>query len=200
MNYSAADVLFAPVITIYVRHHQDCSHSDDHFYKGKGCNCRKRLRWSHNGERKDISAKTRSWAEAERAKRKVEEQFGVVPNGALRVEPNARMIVARARELFLMSKAGQVGNDVFKKYERELKRLEDFLDGRGKFTLGAIDAEDIIEFQAGWNEYGSKQTRRRVITRYRSFFRYWSSRENPIGKAHLSVGFQFSQCDSCQAR
>jgi hypothetical protein len=164
MSRPFADVLSAPVITIYVRHHKDCSHSDDHFYKGKGCDCHKRLRWSHNGERKDVSAKTRSWAEAERAKRKVEEPFGTVPSGAVRVETDARMTIARAGELFLMSKAGQAGTDVLKKYERELKRLEDFLGGRGKFTLAAIHAEDVIEFQAGWTEYGSKQTRRRVIT------------------------------------
>jgi hypothetical protein len=118
MNSPFADVLSAPVITIYVRHHKDCSHPDDHFCKGKGCDCRKRLRGRQNGERKDVSAKKQSWAEAERAKRKVEEQFGTVPGGAVRVKTDARMTVARAGELFLMSKAGQAGKDVPKKYER----------------------------------------------------------------------------------
>jgi hypothetical protein len=79
-------------------------------------------------------------AEAERAKRKVEEQFGTVPGGAVRVKTDARMTVARAGELFLISEAGQAGKDVPKKYEWELKRLEDFLGARGKFTLPAIDS------------------------------------------------------------
>jgi integrase/recombinase XerD len=153
--------LSAPVITVYVRHHKDCPHSHNHFYRGKGCNCRKRLRWTQNGKWKDVSAKTRSWPEAERAKRKIEDQ----------------LTVARAIELFLMSKSGQVASDVLKKYERELKRLEDFLSKRSKFTLEGIDAEDIIEFQASWKDYKSKQTRRRVITRYRAFFRYCAKRK-----------------------
>ena len=45
----------------YVRYHKDLSHSDDHFYKGQGCNWRKRLRWSQDGKQRDVSAKTRSW-------------------------------------------------------------------------------------------------------------------------------------------
>jgi integrase len=39
MVSATGSVLSAPVITIYVRHHKDCPHSDHHFYKGKGCNC-----------------------------------------------------------------------------------------------------------------------------------------------------------------
>jgi hypothetical protein len=38
-------------------------------------------------------------------------------------------------------------------------------------------AEDVIEFQVPWTEYGSKQTSRGVITRSRSFFRYCMKRK-----------------------
>src|SRR5277367_1614838 len=63
MVSATGSVLSAPVITVYLRRHKDCPHSGDHFYKGKGCNCRKRLRWTQNGKRRDVSAKTPSWAE-----------------------------------------------------------------------------------------------------------------------------------------
>lgn len=163
------------VVGVFVRHSLDCKYKGDESWKR--CRCAKHVRWTFDGVQHKRAAKTRSWAQAEEVKRSIEDQYRGGATSAAPTEPDARMTVARARELFLMSKAGQVGNDVLKKYERELKRLEDFLDGRGKFTLGAIDAEDIIEFQAGWTEYGSKQTRRRVITRYRSFFRYCLKRK-----------------------
>jgi hypothetical protein len=74
-----------PSITIFVRHHKDCPRKADHFHKA--CRCRKRLRWCHNGERKDVSAKTRSWAQAEIVRRRLEAHFKAANEGVGR-EPN----------------------------------------------------------------------------------------------------------------
>jgi hypothetical protein len=62
-----------PVVTIFVRHSLDCRYKGDEF--NKRCRCSKHLRWSHNGKQHRRSAKAHSWAEAEVAKRRVEEQF-----------------------------------------------------------------------------------------------------------------------------
>ena len=39
----------APVVTIYVRHSAGCKYEGDEF--ARRCDCRKHLRWTHNGTR-----------------------------------------------------------------------------------------------------------------------------------------------------
>ena len=169
---SAISVPAIPIVTIFVRHHKDCPRKEDHFYKA--CKCRKRLRWSHDGKQKDVSAKTRSWAEAEKAKQELLDKFRVASPGAVRVEAESSKTIERAIALFLMSKRnGGVGDAVLKKYERELERMSSFLSKRSKLFPSEITPEDLTEFQSGWAKaYPSKQTRRRVLTRYRAFLRY----------------------------
>ena len=62
-----------PSITVFVRHSANCAHQDVDFYKR--CNCRKHLRWTVSGRQRRRTAKTRSWQQAERAKRDVEMQY-----------------------------------------------------------------------------------------------------------------------------
>lgn len=62
-----------PLITIYVRHTPGCKYDGDEFTKR--CDCRKHLRWSHNGTQHRRQAGTRSWAEAEKAKRQIEDSY-----------------------------------------------------------------------------------------------------------------------------
>jgi integrase/recombinase XerD len=175
MVSATGSVLSAPVITVYVRHHKDCAHSDDHFYKGKGCNCRKRLRWTQNGKRRDVSAKTRAWAEAEKVKQKLIEKFEGTAPAPAQVETESRVTLLEAKERFLRSKrhSEEAGEAVCKKYDREIERLTTFLANRQKFFPNEITTDDAKAFQAGWLAlYPSKQTRRRVLTRYRAFLRY----------------------------
>ena len=66
-------------ITIFVRHtpaapgKPGCKYAGDEF--AKRCNCRKHLRWTANGEQHRRTAGTRSWTEAERIKRDLEDQL-----------------------------------------------------------------------------------------------------------------------------
>src|ERR1700722_1940917 len=123
-----------PTVTIFVRHSSDCPRTGDEFYKN--CKCRKHLRWSHGGEQYRQSAKTRTWAIAEDARRKIEAQFATAdPSqavGQITVEPQARPTIQRALELFLLDKRTQ-GMDAagLKKYERELRRFCEFMGKRG---------------------------------------------------------------------
>jgi integrase/recombinase XerD len=91
----------APVITVFVRHSSDCKYSGDEFCKR--CNCRKHLRWTHNGKQYRKKAGTRSWAHAEEVKRKLEAQYEGKPATA---EPEQQTI-ERAVELFIASKKAQ---------------------------------------------------------------------------------------------
>jgi integrase/recombinase XerD len=175
----ATPFTFAPDITIFVRHSSDCPHKEDENYRL--CRCRKHLRWSHGRQQHRISAKTRSWSEAEKVKKQIEAQFGVnldgtpvgpadpVVNG-----PGSRNTIKRAIEVFLASKRNQGLNEgVTKKYQRELERLQNFLGQRSKFFPNEIGLADLEEFRSEWEQvYPSSTTRQKVQERLRGFLRY----------------------------
>jgi integrase/recombinase XerD len=158
----------APVVTVFVRHSSNCKYRDDEFWKK--CSCRKHLRWTHNGKQHRKKAGTRSWAEAEEKKRKLEAQYEGKPAYAEREQQT----IERAVELFLASKTSQgVDGQVVKKYERELERLKDFCSSRSKLFVSEILLEDLVEFRAKWDQlYPSSATRQQVQTRLRGFLRY----------------------------
>ncbi|HEX4783044.1 MAG TPA: integrase, partial [Candidatus Sulfotelmatobacter sp.] len=110
----------APVITIFVRHTPGCKWAAEEF--AKGCKCRKHFRWSHDGKQHRRKAGTRSWAEAEELKRKLEDQLaGRVPD--VKPEQEGQRLIQDAIEVFLQDKKVQgVTDSVLGKYTRELAR------------------------------------------------------------------------------
>jgi integrase/recombinase XerD len=76
--------------------------------------------------------------------------------------------------LFLLEKKTEgVAGGVFKKYERELKRLKGLSEARSKFFPAEIDKELLTEYRATWDAlYPSSATRQRVQARVRRFLRF----------------------------
>jgi hypothetical protein len=66
-------VIQIPSIAIFVRHSAQCRYRDDEGYKF--CNCKKHLRWFEDGRQFKKAAKTRSWKDAEDARRELEQGF-----------------------------------------------------------------------------------------------------------------------------
>src|SRR5580658_7095806 len=70
-----------PLITVFVRHAPRCKYRGDEFCKR--CNCKKHLRWSRGGKQYRQATGGRTWADAETAKRNLEDQLaGRVPVAA----------------------------------------------------------------------------------------------------------------------
>jgi site-specific recombinase XerD len=124
------------------------------------------------------SAHTRSWAQAEVAKRKVEDQFRAAdptkPVTSLTVEGDSRKTIEQAVTLFVSSKRSQgLDADVLKKYDRELGRFSDFMAKRGKFFPHEITLEHLMGFREDWETvYPSSTTRAKVQERLRGFVRF----------------------------
>lgn len=157
-----------PVITIFVRHSADCKYAGDEF--AKSCRCRKHFRWSQNGSQLRRKAGTRSWAEAEKLKRELEDHLsGRTPDKATHSKT-----LDEAFTVFQADKKNQgISPDVLKKYSRELERLKTFCEKRGVFTVQAITRELLTAFVATWEDaYPSSTTRSKVRERVRSFLRY----------------------------
>ena len=102
-----------PVITIFVRHSEDCKYAGDEF--SRRCNCRKHFRWTQNGTQHRRKAGTRSWEEAEEIKRQLQDQLAGRTVEA-RPADNVRA-VSEAVDLFIKDKKVQgVTPGVIKKY------------------------------------------------------------------------------------
>lgn len=160
----------APVITIFVRHTDGCKYAGDEF--SRRCACRKHFRWTHDGKQHRRKAGTRSWEEAENAKRQLQDQLaGRVPESM--AADNVRML-DKSIELFLQDKGVQgVSASVIGKYTRELERLKKHCEREGVFTAQGITRELLTGFCATWAAiYPSSVTRSKVRERLRGFLRY----------------------------
>jgi site-specific recombinase XerD len=160
----------APVITIFVRHSPDCKYKGDEFCKR--CNCPKHMRWTQDRAQHRVSARTRSWAQAEDQKRELEDQLaGRVP--AAKAEEAQRTVQASI-DVFLKDKTVQgVTASVMGKYKRELDRLHEYCERNNVFTVQGITRELLTDFCATWPDlYPSSYTRSKVRERVRSFLRY----------------------------
>jgi integrase/recombinase XerD len=160
----------APVITIFVRHSADCKYRGDEFEKR--CRCRKHFRWTQNGKQHRRKAGTRSWEEAEREKRGLEDQL----SGRAPAEPqnNGSRTLLDAIDVFKADKKNQgISGDVLNKYARELDRFRSFVEGRNAVTVAAITREMLIEYQGEWESlYPSSNTRQMVQARLKNFLRF----------------------------
>lgn len=159
-----------PIITIFVRHASDCKYREDETWKR--CECPKHLRWTLERKQHRASARTRSWVEAERRKREIEDQLsGHAPE--VKADEEKRGIQASI-EIFLQDKKNQgVTSAVVGKYTRELARLREYCELNRVFTVQGITRELLTGFCATWPDlYPSTYTRAKVRERVKSFLRY----------------------------
>ena len=159
-----------PVITIFVRHSADCKYRGDEFEKR--CRCPKHLRWTQDSRQHRVSARTRSWVEAEDRKREIDDQLaGRTPD----VTPEAaQRALQDSIDVFIQDKKNQgVSKAVIGKYTRELARLREHCEASRIFTVQGITRELLTGFCATWpQQYPSTYTRSKVRERVRSFLRY----------------------------
>jgi site-specific recombinase XerD len=90
------------------------------------------------------------------------------------VEPDRPATLRQAIETFIRDKEGQnLDAAVLGKYRRELGRLVQFCEHRGKFYLPEVSLPDLTEFRSSWeSDYPSSITRQKVQERLRALFRY----------------------------
>ncbi len=160
-----------PLITIYVRHSAGCKYEGNEL--ARRCDCRKWLRWTQHGTRQRRKANTRSWAEAERVKRELEDQLA----GRVVETDETGRDIRSAIDVFVAAKQIEgLTADLIGKYKLWLGRLASFCEGRGVFTVRGITGEIIISFCKDWERvYPSAMTRSKLRERYKSFMRFCHS-------------------------
>lgn len=166
----------APVITVFVRHASDCKYAADEF--ARRCDCRKHLRWFADGKLQRKKANTRSWAEAEEAKRQLHDQLS-----GKTVERSAEVkTLSTCIDVFIQDKKVQrIAEVSLAKYTRELERLRVHCEAHGVYTVQRVTREVLTGYMATWDGKLSPVTQNKTRERLRSFLRYcyeaeWISR------------------------
>jgi integrase len=157
------------VITIFVRHSADCKYAGDEFCRR--CNCRKHFRWTQNGKQYRRKADTRSWEQADKKRRELEDQLA----GRVSKETHEGLLLAQAIETFAANKEAQgIKPRVRAMYARELKRLRNFSEARALFTVQqALTIDNLIALRATWTAvYKSSYSRSGVQKHLNHFLRF----------------------------
>jgi integrase/recombinase XerD len=155
-----------PIITIFVRHAADCKYVGDEFCKR--CNCKKHFRWTQGGKQHRRKSGTRSWAEAEDLKRRLEDQLaGRAPEKTPDV-----LLLSQVIETFEANKKAQgIKPRVLSMYSRELRRLCDFSERRGLMTVPqTLTLDNLIALRATWNAVYPSSYSRAVVQKHLNHF------------------------------
>lgn len=156
------------IVTVFTRHSSDCARKDDRY--SKKCDCRK---WLYvEGSRKPISAKTRSWQEAEKKASKLREANKQSAAPVFDLQPGT---MCEAVTKFLENKA-QEGHG--KAWNRMLKReLTDFADWCAVKLVTPANVNVVVfeEYRKTWK--GAPGTRSRRQTRLSVFSKYCLDRD-----------------------
>lgn len=157
----------APIITIFVRHKPACKYAGDEFFKT--CHCRKHLRWSSGGKQHRKKAGTRSWAEAEKKKRELEDQLaGRIP--VIPEQTTGQTFADAIRAFRTEKELEDVGKERRDKYKTELDRFASFCESRGVYVLQRVTQDLVNEYKATWPAlYPSTYTRGSIQARLKCF-------------------------------
>jgi integrase len=179
-------VIRKSVITIYVRHREDCPHRNQRnsaFYRG--CDCSKWLRYSGEAcfckaarpkahRQHKLATDTRSWTVAEDKRAELQRRLDAGETGS--VLPTAsevrRPTIAQSIETFIAAKESEnVTTTTIRKLRYQLGLFDRFMAGRGKFFPAEITPPDVIDFRTGWATWKSSVTKQKAQQNLRGFLR-----------------------------
>jgi integrase/recombinase XerD len=127
------------------------------------------MEWSENGKRFRVSAKTRSWTEAEqRARARMQDAHA----RSLGEQPKAGepITLEQAVEMFTAKKSSK-HKETRRKYQHTLSNLKAWAARNGRHYLMDLTESDLERYQASWT-LKSNYAKRNEQERLRSFFRY----------------------------
>jgi integrase/recombinase XerD len=157
-----------PIITIFVRHASNCKYCEDE--TSKRCDCPKHLRWTREHKQHRASAHTRSWAEAERQKRDLEDQLaGRAPDP----KAQSRLAVEDACERFMLAKKNaRLEAPSLQKLQKVVDRIAMFCAASKLTFLDEVNRTHVETWD--WSRYfKTTHSLRANQNRVRAFFRYF---------------------------
>jgi integrase/recombinase XerD len=167
------------MLFVYARHTPECSHRED--VKYRRCRCPKWIDGYADGKRARQSAQTRSWEQAERKARLIDEARDPASQ-----RPPVPTSIVHAVEAFL---ADEKGRNLSKETTKQSKTLLEkqfvaWAKHRGLSRLRDLTPPELLNFRATWGNNGL--TANRKLSRLVGFFAFciqngWLN-ENPAAK------------------
>jgi integrase/recombinase XerD len=167
------------MIFVYTRHTPDCDHNGD--IKYRRCRCPKWIDGYANGKRARQSAGTRSWEQAERKARLIEDA-----GDPSKVLTPAAVTITDAVEAYLSDEKSRNLSKETTKQSKTLfeKHFLSWAKHRGLNRLADVTPPELVNFRSTWGNNGL--TANRKLSRLVGFFAFciqngWVS-ENPATK------------------
>ena len=183
---------FEPVasftISVFTRHSADCPKGDDPQWKR--CKCRKSLYIREGGKTQYLSAKTRSWEQAERVAQAEREKRDPVKIELLKIAESEsakdalrRKPLAEALEQWLngMKTPGETSVEAYRSTTRKIQRWADRV---GVLYVSDVTPAMLDEWRASWSPAAPEPenrlaltTQAALLTRVKAFFRWATAME-----------------------
>lgn len=161
------DIITAPssiTITVFTRHSEICKKKNPTFSRDyKKCNCRKSLYIYEGGEDKVISAKTRSWEEAERFAqeqralrdpitrklREIEEREAEREAAAVAAQRKKTLSIEDATTRWINAQKPKTEGTA-RAHSRVKKRIDAWAADNNIATVGEVTADNLDEWRGEW--------------------------------------------------
>lgn len=183
----AAPELTTSTVTVFTRHATDCTYKDKPQWKR--CKCRKHVYLYEGGKKTYISAKTRSWEQAERFAQTLRDERDPVKIKLRQIEAadEAKKAAARARESSIEAALDQwiagykvkADSPTGISYETFRKWFLKWTDAQGFQLLSDVTADALDAWVASWSPDAedkasrlSANTQNFRLTKIKSFFRW----------------------------
>lgn len=172
-------------VSVYTRHSETCDRKNDSTWRR--CRCMKWLYLNENGDRRQVSAKTRSWDRAKDKAREIEEDAKRrATDAANREAPPAQdevITVEKAIEDYLEDKRQQ-NCEPATLYKLEIvfrKQFLKFVGGKGLVYLTEITLTHLEEFRREWKDgpLAKKKKQERVLGFFYFCQRHGWIKQNP---------------------
>lgn len=167
-------------ITVFTRHSAECPKADNPQWKR--CNCRKSLYIREDGKTRYVTAKTRSWEEAERfAQRERDKRDPVKVELQKIAETKAAKLkpIGDALDQWLagMKSPGETSIEAYRSTTRKIRRWAE--------RMGVVNVRDVTpamldKWRGAWDtpsEQIARTTQAALLTRIKAFFRWATAME-----------------------
>jgi hypothetical protein len=185
-------------ITVFARHSADCPNSANPQWKR--CKCRKSLYIREDGKTQYVSAKTRSWEQAERVAQSERDKRDPVKIELQKIaEDQAARAAARQSKLKPLDDAleqwlsGMKGprNTSLEAYKSTMRRIKRWADSKGLVNVIDVTPDLLDQWRSSWSaDAGDDRlaltTQAALLTRVKAFFR-WATAVGYVDRSPASM-------------
>jgi site-specific recombinase XerD len=181
---TADEPISSLTISVFTRHSEDCSKHDDPQWRR--CKCRKSLYIREHGKTRYMSAKTRSWEEAERVARAERDKRDPVKIELQKIAERKKATLkplTDALDQWITGMKGPTGTSI-EAYRSTTRRIQQWANRLGIVHVSDVTPAMLDAWRGSWSPDSTDEdnrlaltTQAALLTRVKSFFRWATAME-----------------------